>query len=57
MHDVETMLQDIKQSEDMVAKFEGGEGRREAAGPQLSFRILNERVWPSYRLGEPLLLP
>ena len=57
MHDVETMLQDIKQSEDMVAKFEGSEGRREAAGPQLSFRILNERVWPSYRLGEPLLLP
>ena len=61
------MLQDIKVSEHLVAQYEETiaapqQAAAEAAGrgaeiAQLSFRILNERIWPSYRTPEPLLFP
>ena len=67
VREVETMLQDIKVSDQLVAQYEATvaapqRAAAEAAGrgtemAQLSFRILNERVWPSYRTPEPLLFP
>lgn len=61
------MLQDIKVSDQLVAQYEETvaapqRAAAEAAGggaeiAQLSFRILNERAWPSYRTPEPLLFP
>ena len=61
------MLQDIKVSEQLVTQYEETvaapqRASTEVAGrgtemAQLSFRILNERVWPSYRTPEPLLFP
>ena len=57
------MLQDIKVSDQLVTQYEETvaapqRATAEAADiAQLSFRILNERVWPSYRTPEPLLFP
>ena len=67
VREVETMLQDIKVSEQLVSQYEETvatpqRAEAEEAGhgqdiPQLSFCILNERVWPSYRTPEPMLFP
>lgn len=57
VRDVETMLQDVKLSDDLVVQYGQTHHPQGEDQPALSFRILNERVWPSYRIGEPLLLP
>lgn len=61
--EIETMLGDIKVSAELEAQFAADNavalgGQQGSSVPLvLSFKILSERVWPSYRREDPVLMP